>query len=391
MAHKISKRSDISVFRVLDFLRIANERERAGDDIIHMEAGQPSDGAPWPVIAHAKHLLDTDPKMGYTEATGMPALKERIVQWYHDHYSIDITTDQVTINIGASGGFLFSFLTVFEEGDKVALAAPGYPAYRNILIALGLKPVEIQTTDETNYQPTAELLEQLDEDIDGLIIASPSNPAGTVLTPNELKAVVEWCEKKGVRLISDELYHGVVFDGEVESVLKYTNNAIVVNSFSKYFAMTGWRLGWTVTPPEVTARMKCLAESMFVAPPTLAQHMALKVFDHTEILDTYVQRYKKNLEILKTELPKAGITKISDVKGSFYLYADIGHITDNTEEYCMRMLDDIKVAVTPGIDFDTVHGNKTIRISFAGSTDDVIEACKRIQNWGHNQRKANAG
>ncbi len=381
MVYKVSGRSDVEVFRVLDLLRIANERERAGDDIIHMEAGQPQDGAPWPVIAHAKQMLDSDARMGYTEASGMPLLKERISHWYRERYGLDIAPERVTVTIGASGGFLFSFLTVFEPGDRVALAAPGYPAYRNILKTLGIQPVEIPTTQEENYQPSIQRLEELEGPIDGLIIASPSNPAGTILKQEELKALVEWCEAKGIRVISDELYHGVVFEGSVDSVLRFSDQAVAVNSFSKYFAMTGWRLGWIITPPDMARRIKAIAESMFVAPPTLAQHMAVKVFEHTEILDGYVKRYKHNLEILKRELPKAGISNLSETKGAFYLYADISDLTDNSNDFCFKMLDDIKVAMTPGQDFDLERGHKTMRISFAGSSEEMEEACRRLQSW----------
>lgn len=384
MTLKHSKRSDISVFRALDILRIANERIAQGEDIIHMEAGQPHDGAPPAALDHLKYMLGSDPRMGYTEAVGIPALLDRIARWYAEQYDITISADQVAISIGASGAFLLTFLSVFEAGDRVALAAPGYPAYRNILKALDITPVEIPTTQKTNYQPTVEDLNKMKGQIDGLIIASPSNPAGTILSPEELKDISEWCDDNNVRLIADELYHGVTFEEKAESVLRFSSSAIVVNSFSKYFAMTGWRLGWVVLPSDLAPVVKALAESLFVSPSTPSQHLALKVFEHTDVLNGYVKRYKDNLQILKNELPKAGFTKLSDTKGAFYIYADIENLTNDSEEFCRELLDGPKVAMTPGVDFDTERGKTTVRISFAGPTEDIREACERLKKWYHN-------
>lgn len=381
MTIKHSKRSDISVFRALDILRIANERIAQGEDIIHMEAGQPRDGAPAAALDHLKHMLDSDPRMGYTEAVGIPALRDRIAKWYDDQYGVNVTGEQVAVTIGASGAFLLTFLSVFDPGDRVALAAPGYPAYRNILKALDITPVEIPATQETNYQPTLEHLNDLKGHIDGLIIASPSNPAGTLLSPEELEQIGKWCEDNGVRLIADELYHGVEFEEKAETILKFSKSAIVVNSFSKYFAMTGWRLGWVVLPPDLAPTVKALAESLFVSPSTPSQHLALKVFEHTDVLNEYVQRYKDNLKILKEELPKAGFKKLSDTKGAFYIYADIDNLTNDSEAFCRDLLNDPKVAMTPGVDFDTQRGKTTVRISFAGPTEEIREACDRLKKW----------
>ncbi len=381
MALKLSERSDIPVFRVLDIMRVVNERTACGEDIIHMEAGQPSVGAPPEALAYATDIIKNMPCLGYTEALGIPLLRDRIALWYKESYGIDLDYNRIAVTVGASGGFLLSFLSVFEHGDKIALATPGYPPYGSILRTLGMEPVHIETTAETDYQPTIEHLENLEEKIEGLIITSPSNPTGTIISPEEIQKIVAWCDENDVRLISDELYHGITYGDPVETVLRHTDNAIIVNSFSKYFAMTGWRLGWLVLPEDVTPRVKCLAESLFVSPPTLAQHVAYKVFDHTDVLDSYVARYKNNLDILKRELPKAGFNKLSDTKGAFYLYADVNHLTNDSETFCRRMLDEAKVACTPGVDFDKKRGNGTIRISFAGATDSIEEACRRLQDW----------
>lgn len=387
MVLKTSHRSDISVFRALDILRIANERIAQGEDIIHLEAGQPSDGAPAKVLKKFSADLKENPGMGYSEAVGMPVLREKIVRWYKDYYDLEIDLDQVAITMGASGAFLLTFLAVYEAGDKVAMAAPGYPAYRNILQALGITPLEIETTFENNYQPSVEDLETLSREhkLDGLIIASPSNPAGTLLSPHELKEIGHWCDKNHIRIIADELYHGVTYDEKADTILRYNKDAVVVNSFSKYFAMTGWRLGWTVLPHNLAPRIKTLAESLFVSPPSPSQHVAKHVFDHIEELDSYVNRYKENLEILKHELPKAGFDKLSDTKGAFYLYADVSHLTNDSEAFCKELLDGPKVAMTPGVDFDTQRGHKTVRISFAGATKDIKEACSRLKKWYKNR------
>lgn len=379
---KLSNISDIPVFRVLDLLQQVNVRRAEGHDIINMAPGQPADGAPQAALDYGADLLKSGGFMGYTEAIGIPKLRQRISDWYTEYYGLDIPKERIIITIGASGAFLFSFLSMFEPGDKIALAAPGYPAYRNILTSCNLTPVEIETTVQTDYQPTIAHLEELEEIPDGLLIASPSNPTGTILSPEQIEELCAWCRAKGVRLIADELYHGIIFGGEkADSVLRYCKDVVAINSFSKYFAMTGWRLGWMVVPENVTQRVKCLAESLFVAPPTLAQEIALKTFDHTDVLDSYVARYEENLNILKRELPKAGITNLSDTKGAFYLYADISNITDNSETWANNLLEAEGVAVTPGTDFDLTRGHQTIRISFAGSPDEIEEACRRIQRF----------
>lgn len=377
---KLSKNGDIHTFRVLDLLQKVNLIKAEGQDVINMAPGQPAEGAPAPALKYGADIMQNG-FMGYTEAIGSPFLRERISQWYKEYYGLDIPSSRVVITIGASGAFLFTFLSMFDPGDKIAMAAPGYPAYRNIMKACGITPIEIETTLQTNYQPTISHLEELEDIPDGLLIASPSNPTGTIIPPEELEAICAWCRKHGVRLIADELYHGVTFNEKADTVARYCKDVVVVNSFSKYFAMTGWRLGWMILPENVTERVKSLAESLFVAPPTLAQHIAFKCFDHTDILDSYVEKYAANLKVLKEELPKAGIDNLSDTKGAFYLYADISNITNNSEAWAKALLEEKGVAVTPGTDFDLTRGHKTIRMSFAGSTEEIKEACKRIQEF----------
>lgn len=388
---KLSSRSDIPVFRVFDILRMVNERVAAGADIIHLEAGQPSTGAPQAALDAAVETMRHG-NLGYTEATGIPALRDRIVRHYAERYGVKLDHKQVIVTAGASGALLLSFLALFDPGDRVAMAAPAYPAYRNILMSVGCVPVEIESTLEENYQPTIARLEALPQKPHGLIIGNPSNPTGTLMSKTELAELTAWCQAHGVRLIADELYHGVTYTTDpVDTVLSTSTEAVSINSFSKYFAMTGWRLGWIVVPMEAADRVKRLSESLYAAPCTLSQHVALHTFDHLDVLDQYVARYKRNLEILRTELPKAGITRLSKTEGAFYIYADIADLTDDSEAFCRGLLDQAGVAVTPGTDFDLTRGHQTIRMSFAGSTEDIVEACKRIDRfmatWTHRNVK----
>jgi len=387
MALKLSPRSDIPAFRALDILRLVNERVAQGADIIRLEAGQPCHGAPLSALEYARTIVQTDPRQGYTEALGMRPLRERIAQWYGTAYNLDLDPNRVAVTMGASGAFILAFMSVFSAGDRVAMGIPCYPPYRNILRMFGVEVIEIDTTAATNYQPTLAQIAALEGKIDGLLIASPGNPAGTIIPEADLKAIANWCDAHQVRLISDELFQKVTYGDKAETVLRFTDNAVVANSFSKYFAMTGWRLGWLVLPEDVLNRVKCLAESMFVSPPTLAQHVAYKVFDHIEDLDGYVAHYGENLTILKRELPKAGFTKLSDTRGTFYLYVDVSDLTNDSIAFCRQMLDEARVSCTPGVDFDEKHGLQTIRISFGGKTEDIIEACERLKSW-HQTRKA---
>ena len=369
------------MFRALDILREVNERTAKGEDIRRMGAGQPNVGAPPEALEYAISMIKSDPRQGYTEAVGMPSLSERIAGYYKDYYGTVVNPRNIVVTTGSSGGFILSFLAAFDAHDRVAICTPTYPAYRNILTALNITPIEIETTPRTNYQPTAELLDQCGKDFEGLIINSPSNPTGTMLPPGEMEKIANWCALRGVRLVSDEAYHGITYDRKAETAVNFSESAIVLNTFSKYFAMTGWRLGWLVLPDDLTDRVKKLSENLFVSPPTISQHLAYKIFDHLDELNAYVETYRKNREILLSELPKAGFTSISNADGAFYVYADVHHLTNDSEDYCHRMLNEAKVSTTPGLDFDVTRGHGTIRICYADKTEDIVEACERLKKW----------
>ena len=369
------------MFRALDILRQVNEREAQGADIRRMGAGQPCFGAPQTALDYAIEMIKQDTRQGYTEAIGMPALRTRIAQHYHDYYGTEVSPNNIVITTGSSSGFILDFLAAFDAGDRVAVTTPTYPAYRNILKSLNIETIEIEARKEDNFQPTLDLLENCGEKFDGLIINSPSNPCGTMIDETEFEKICHWCNENGVRLISDEAYHGITYENKAQTALKYSKNVIVLNTFSKYFAMTGWRLGWTILPDDLAPRVKNLAESLFVSAPTISQHLAYKVFDHIDVLDGYVNAYRKNREILLTELPKAGITEFTNAAGAFYTYANIHHLSNDSEQFCSLMLDEAHVSTTPGVDFDLTRGTNAIRICYADSEENIIEACKRIKNW----------
>ncbi|MGH1377887.1 MAG: pyridoxal phosphate-dependent aminotransferase [Alphaproteobacteria bacterium] len=378
---KTSDRSDVAMFRALDILSQVNEREEQGIDIVRMGAGQPNVGAPQAALEYAISKIQSDPRQGYTEAIGMPSLRERIADYYKSYYNVSISADNVLIGAGSSGAFIISLLSAFDAGDKIALFTPTYPAYRNMLKALNIEIVEIETNAKDNYQPTLELLNNCNQEFDGMIINSPSNPSGTMISEEELKNICNWCDTKNIRLISDEAYHGITYEEKAQTARKFSKNAIVLNTFSKYFAMTGWRLGWSILPDELRNNAKKLSESLFVSAPTISQHLAYKIFDHTDVLDKYVESYKKNREILINELPKAGITDITNAAGAFYVYANVHNFSNDSEALCTKILNEAKVSTTPGVDFDLTRGHNNIRICYADSQENIIEACKRLKNW----------
>lgn len=365
----------------MEVMRAANERAAAGGDVLHLEIGQPGTPAPRGVIKAAHAALDAD-KLAYTEAFGIPALREAIARWYRDRYGVSVGPERIAVTTGSSAGFLLSFLAAFEPGDRVALAAPGYPAYRNILRALDLIPVEIPTGPETRFQPTPALLAALEQPVRGLIVASPSNPAGTMLSPDAMRDLALWCEANGVRLISDEIYHGIEFtDVRAQTALAYGDRAFIINSFSKYFSMTGWRLGWMVVPPELVRATECLAQNLFISAPTLSQCAAVAAFDCIEEAESHVARYHRSRDLLLNELPKAGFDNLAPADGAFYIYADVGRLTNDSEGFCKRILAETGVAITPGLDFDTDRGHRYLRISFAAAETEVAEAVRRLVAW----------
>jgi len=379
VALKTSQRGTIPPFIVMDVMTAAAERQRQVGDVLHLEVGQPSTAAPNEVLAAAHQALDSD-VLGYTVALGVPALRQRIADHYQSAYGVHVPVERIVVTTGSSGGFLLSFLSAFDVGDRVALAAPGYPAYRNILSALGVTPVELLTDVDHRFQPTPLLLEALDEPIDGLIVASPSNPTGTMLSPTELEAICLYCDQRGIRLISDEIYHGITY-GMTAATAARSGGAVVINSFSKYYSMTGWRLGWMVVPEDLIRPVECLAQNLFISPPTLSQHAAVAAFDCADELDANVARYAANRELLLEALPKAGLDRLAPADGAFYIYADIAHLTDDSEAFCRRMLAETGVATTPGVDFDPSRGHGTVRFSFSGATEDMAAAADRLHGW----------
>ncbi|HVM81643.1 MAG TPA: aminotransferase class I/II-fold pyridoxal phosphate-dependent enzyme [Stellaceae bacterium] len=380
MALKVSTRGQIPPFIVMDVMRAAAERAASGADVLHLEVGQPSTPAPSGVIAAAERALRGD-ILGYTDALGIPALREAIARHYRERHGAVLDPQRVVVTTGSSGAFLLSFLAAFDAGDRIGLATPAYPAYRNILKALDLVPVELEAGAAERYQATVELVRRAPAPLDGLIVASPANPTGTMLRADELAALARHCEAAGIRLVSDEIYHGISYGPGEATALATSQSAIVVNSFSKYFSMTGWRLGWMVVPTSLLRAVECLAQNFFISPPALSQHAALAAFDCREELDRNVARYRANRDLLLAELPKAGFERLAPADGAFYLYADVAHLTNDSEDFCRRMLRDIGVAVTPGIDFDPGRGRGTLRISFAGSPATMEEAARRLRSW----------
>ena len=382
MALGPSRRSAIAPFLVMDVLRAAGARDRAvrdpADRTVHLEIGQPGRGAPQPVLDAAAEALRSD-RLGYTDAFGLPALRARIAAHYRDTYAVEVPAERIVVTTGSSGAFVLAFLAAFDAGARVALADPGYPAYRNILSALGVEVVGLPTDARDRFQPTVGRLEAAGR-LGGLIVASPANPTGTMLRAAELERLVQWCAGAGVRIVSDEIYHGITY-GEPAATLAGTADAIVINSFSKYFAMTGWRLGWMVVPPDLLRAVEVLAQNLFISPPSLPQHAALAAFACGAELDAQVAVYRANRDLLLAELPKAGFVDFAPADGAFYLYCDVGHMTNDSVAFCQRMLAEAGVAATPGTDFDPARGARHVRFSFAGSYEDMVRACERLRRW----------
>ncbi len=379
MALKVAARGRIPPFIVMDVMRAAAQREAAGEGVLHLEVGQPSTPAPPGVLAAAHHALDTD-VLGYTLAFGLPDLRQAIARHYAAWYGVDVPVERIAVTVGSSGAFVLAFLAAFAPGDRVALADPGYPAYRNILSALDIEAVSIPTGPETRYQPTPALLAAAGP-LDGLIVASPANPTGTVLSPTALAELTGYCRDAGIRLVSDEIYHGIVYDGRAETALAADPSAIVINSFSKYFSMTGWRLGWMILPEDLVRPVECLAQNLFISPPAISQAAAIAAFDCTADADAHVRRYAANRALLLEALPAAGLDRLAPADGAFYLYADIAGIGLDSETLCRRLLAETGIAITPGTDFDPARGHATVRFSYAGSTDDMAEAANRLGDW----------
>lgn len=379
MALGPSRRGLVPPFIAMDVLRAANAAEAAGHSVIHLEVGQPGTPAPQPVLDAARRAL-TEDRIGYTDALGIPALREAIATHYRAQYGVAVDPAEIVVTTGSSAAFQLAFLAAFEPGDRVALAAPGYPAYRNILTALDLEPVLIEVGENAHYQPNPDLLAEAG-DLAGLIVASPANPTGTMIPPADLERLVGFCRERGIRLISDEIYHGITYETPAQTARAFGTDAIVVNSFSKYYSMTGWRLGWMVLPPDLARSVECLAQNFYISPPALSQLAAVPVFQSRAELDRHVARYRHNRDRLIETMRKAGLTRFAPAEGAFYLYVDVSALTRDSVAFCKRMLDEIGVAATPGRDFDPIHGDNWLRISFAGSAEDIAEACRRLSTW----------
>lgn len=375
-----SARSAIAPFIVMDVLAAANARAATGADVLHLEIGEPASGAPPGALAAAAAAL-TQGSGGYTEAFGLPTLRSRLAEHYRAWYGIEVSPARIAATMGASGAFILAFLAAFDQGARVAVAEPGYPAYRNILAALGIKVVALPTTLETRFQPTPEMLDQIAGPIDGLVLASPANPTGTMLGSAELARLAAWCQQRKVRIVSDEIYHGITYEAPAPSILAFSQDAVVVNSFSKFFCMTGWRLGWLVLPEDLVEVTCRLAQNMFISAPTLSQHAALGAFADLALLQARIEGYRHNRTRLVQALETGGLTRMAPVDGAFYLYVDVSRLTDDSVSFCRRLLAEAGIAATPGVDFDPWRGTSFVRFSFAGPRDNVERAADRLVAW----------
>ncbi|WEK44077.1 MAG: aminotransferase class I/II-fold pyridoxal phosphate-dependent enzyme [Candidatus Sphingomonas colombiensis] len=369
--------ASIDPFHAIAISRTAHRLSAEGRSVIHMEFGQPSTGAPAAAIAAAHRVLDTD-GMGYWESG---ALKARIARHYAEVHGVTVDPEQVILTCGASPALVLALSCLFAPGERVAFARPGYVAYRNTVKALHLDPVEIGCGEAERFQITAAAIERLDPAPHGLILASPANPTGTIIAPDEMAAIVDICRRRGIRIISDEIYHGLSYVGPARSVLCDDAGALIINSFSKYFSMAGWRLGWLVAPPELIDAARARMGNLFLTPPSLAQHAGLVAFEERDELEGNIRTYARNRGLLLEALPALGLRRIAPPDGAFYIYADIGHLTDDSMDFCMRMLLDTGVATAPGVDFDPIDGHRFMRFSFAVSTDRIEEALRRLAPW----------
>ena len=368
---------EVEPFHSIAISRLAHRLQSEGHSVIHMEFGQPSTGAPRAAIAAAHKVLDTD-GMGYWES---PMLKARLARHYHESYGVEVAAERFIFTCGASPALVLALVSQFAAGDRIALARPGYVAYRNTIRALHMIPVEIPCGPEERFQLTAASLAALDPPPRGVIIASPANPTGTIIAAAELDAIARVCRERSIRVISDEIYHGLSYVGPARSMLEFEPKAQVVNSFSKYFSMVGWRLGWLLVPPEHVERARAYFGNLFLTAPSLSQHAALVALDCREELEGHVSVYRRNRAALLEALPKLGLRSIAPPDGAFYIYADVRHLTNDSVAFCERMLRAIGVATAPGIDFDPVEGHHFIRMSFAVSTAEVEEALRRMAAW----------
>ncbi|MDA9531741.1 pyridoxal phosphate-dependent aminotransferase [Bradyrhizobium sp. CCBAU 25338] len=377
-----SRRSDVPPFMVMDVMAAAARIEAAGGHVIHMEVGQPAAGAPRTAIAAAHAALEAG-RIDYTSALGIPSLRERIARHYRDTYGCDVSPERIVVTTGSSGGFILAFLSMFEPGDRVAVTVPGYPPYRHILTALGCEPVLIETTNETRHALTGEALIAAHgkAPLKGVLVGSPANPTGTMMSREALAGLIAAAEDAGIRFISDEIYHGLDYAFPAVTAAALSEHALVINSFSKYFCMTGWRVGWMVVPEILVRPIERLQQNLSISVPSLSQIAAEAAFDGAAEMEEIKHGYQENRRILIDGLPKAGLTRFLPADGAFYLYADVSDFTSDSFEFAKQMLEQARVAATPGLDFDPIHGRSFVRFSYARSPDEMREAVDRIAEW----------
>ena len=377
-----SGRSEVPPFMVMDVMAAAARIEASGGHVIHMEVGQPAAPAPKTAIAAAHAALD-QARIDYTSALGIPSLRARIARHYREAYGCEVDAERIVVTTGSSGGFILAFLSMFEPGDRVAVTVPGYPPYRHILTALGCEPVLIETTSETRHALTGEALlaAHRKTPLKGVLVGSPANPTGTMMSREALTGLMRAADDAGIRFISDEIYHGLDYAFPAVTAVELSPDALVINSFSKYFCMTGWRVGWMVVPEVLVRPIERLQQNLSISVPTLSQIAAEAAFDGREEMEAIKHGYEENRRILIEGLPRAGLTKFLPADGAFYLYADVSDFTADSFEFAKAMLEKAGVAATPGVDFDPIHGRAFIRFSYARSADDMREAVARIARW----------
>ncbi len=372
----------VQPFLAMDVLAAATAKERAGGDVVHMEVGQPSAPVPHLVREAARAALDIG-RIGYTEALGIAPLRERIARHYRDTYGVALAPERVVVTTGSSAGFVLAFLALFDPGARVAISAPGYPAYRNILHALGLDPVPIPLRATDGWRLTAAAIaeQEAERPLAGVLAMSPANPSGTMIEPDGLAAIGALCRRSGLWFVSDEIYHGLTYGAPADTALRHDDDAVVINSFSKYFCMTGWRIGWMVVPERLVRPIERLAQNLYISAPYLSQVAALAAFEATEELESVKAGYARARAVLLDGLPGLGIQDLHPADGAFYVYADVARLTNDSVAFCRRMLDETGVATTPGIDFDPVDGSHHLRLSFAGGEEVCREALRRLRGW----------
>jgi aspartate/methionine/tyrosine aminotransferase len=373
-----SRRGAVDPFIVMDVMEAARAAEAAGRHIIHMEVGQPGTPAPQGARDALAHAMQSD-ALGYTVALGLPALRARIAQLYGEWYNIDLDPARVVVTPGSSGAFILAFTALFDSGDRVGIGAPGYPSYRQILRALGMQPVDLPTSAANRFQPVAADFAGMD--LAGLMVASPANPTGTMLDKPALSALIHAAQGAGAAFISDEIYHGIEYEAKAVTALEVSDDVYVINSFSKYFSMTGWRVGWMVVPPDHVRVIERIAQNMFICPPHASQVAALAAMDCGAELQANMAVYRENRRLMLEGLPNAGFDRIAPPDGAFYVYADVSHLTDDSRAFAAQILEKAGVAVTPGLDFDPVRGGGTLRFSYARATADIVEGLARLKRF----------